>query len=1089
MKKTMLLLVSMTFLFSLSLRSEDEARLLRFPAIHGNRIVFTFAGDLYTVPATGGTARKMTNHEGYEMFAHFSPDGRTIAFTAQYDGNTEVYVMPSEGGVPERLTYTATLNRDDVADRMGPNNITMGWKHDNETIVFRSRMKSFNDFNGSLFTVTLDGALHEQIPVPRGGFCSFSPDDRKMAFNRIFREFRTWKRYRGGMADDIWIYDFDTGTTENITNNDASDIIPMWSGDRIYFLSDRGAAKRMNLYVYDTVTKETRRLTDYEEFDIKFPSIGTEAIVYEYGGYIYRFDLDSETTQKVRISIAEDMLNGRDELISVGDNTTNFEISPDGKRALFGARGEIFTVPVQHGVVRNISNTSGVHERNSKWSPDGKWIAFVSDHSGEDEIYLISQDGNGEPVQVTSGGLTYKYQILWSPDGKKLLWSDRRQRLRYVNVETKKVTEVDKASAWEIRQYCWSPDGRWIAYQKPEVEQMQRIYIYSLKDKKSYPVTGGWYASGNPTFSSDGRYLFFTSNRDFDPIYSWSEWNHAYRDMSRIYLITLSKDVESPFVPRSDEVETGMKDEEEDASENRDMKSSEDEIVPLKVDPQGLDRRIVGLPVTPSSYSHIVSVGDKVYYRRSGSADEKPRLLFYDLEEQKETDLGQVDGFEISRDQKKMLVSQNDSYAIIDLPSSEIKVEEKLDLSDMKMWLDKKEEWNQIFNECWRQLREFFYDPDMHGLDWPAVREKYAPLVPYVQHRNDLTYIIGEMVGELNVGHTYVGGGDRPSPERIQMGLLGAEIEKDSHSGYFRIKKILRGQSWDDTLVSPLEAIGVDAEEGDFILAIDGQSTKDMPNMYRALVDKAGKQVRLSLNSKPEHRGKREVTVIPVADESKLYYFNWVQDNIEKVDKATNGKVGYIHIPDMGRGGLNEFVKYFYPQISKKALIVDVRGNGGGNVSPMIIERLRREAVMINIARNTAPAPNPRALIYGPLVCLADEFSASDGDIFTYRFKKHGLGKVIGKRTWGGVVGIRGSLPLLDGGMLRKPEFSRFDLEGKEWIMEGTGVEPDIYVDNDPAREYAGEDQQLNKAIEVILEELETGEKHIPEPPPYPDKR
>ncbi len=1091
MKKQISCLILIVTLLALSLHAQEEARLLRFPAIHDNQVVFTYAGDLYTVPGSGGIARKLTNHDGFEVFARFSPDGKSIAFTGQYDGNTEVFTIPAAGGVPKRLTYTATLGRDDVADRMGPNNLVMAWTPDNQRIIFRSRMRSYNSFNGSLYTVSTVGDLPEQIPVPRGGFCSFSPDGKKMAYNRIFREFRTWKRYRGGMADDIWIYDFESKQVENVTKNSEQDIIPMWSGDKIYFLSDRDDNKRMNLYVYDLNSKETRKLTNYTDFDIKFPSIGKTAIVYENGGYIYKFDLASEQAQQVSITIADDLIYGRGEIKDVSKNVTNFEISPDGKRALFGAHGDVFTVPAKHGPTRNLTATSGIHDRNSKWSPDGKWISFISDKTGEDEICLVNQDGSGSQVQITSGGETYKYQPLWSPDSKKLLWSDRRQRLRLVDIQSKVITEVATAKAFEIRQYTWSPDSKWIAYARPEEEVMTKIYLYSLESKNSIEVTEGWYSSNGPAFSPDGKYLFFSSSRDFNPIYSRTEFNHAYQDMGRIYFVTLTKDVESPFKPKSDEVEVKK---DEPKSKNKDEKKDEEKKdaekkVVVKVDADGLKNRIIGLPIKSSNYRNLVSVGENLYYNRNGSADEKSRLLMYDFKKEKETDLGQINGYEISADAKKMLVAQNNSYAIIDLPEAEIKIKDKLNLSGMEMRLNRRDEWNQIYTECWRQMREFFYDPDMHGLDWQAVREKYQPLVAHVNHRNDLTYIIGEMIGELNVGHTYVGGGDRPRPKRIRTGLLGAELYRDASSKYYRIKKILRGQNWDKSLRSPLTEIGVDANEGDYILAVDGQPTNAMTNIYEALLNTVGKQVRLTINSRASNQGSWEITVKPIGNEAGLYYYNWVQDNIKKVNEATDGKVGYLHIPDMGRGGLNEFVKYFYPQIRKKALIVDVRGNGGGNVSPMIIERLRREITMFNIARNTPPNPNPGGMIYGPLVCLADEFSASDGDIFTYRFKKHNLGKVIGKRTWGGVVGIRGSLPLLDGGSLQKPEFSRFDVAGKEWIMEGVGVEPDIFVDNDPAKEFAGEDEQLNKAIEVILEELKTGEKEIPPIPPYPEKK
>ena len=1092
MKRTRLSILSILFLalFTNSLFAQKEARLLRFPAIYENQLVFTYAGDLYTVASTGGIARKLTNHAGFEMFARFSPDGKQLAFTGQYDGNTEVYLMPATGGVPKRLTITATLGRDDVADRMGPNNIVMTWTPDGQKIVFRSRMISFNSFNGSLFTISVNSGLAEQIPVPRGGFCSFSPDGKKMAYNRIFREFRTWKRYRGGMADDIWIYDFTTKQIENITNNPAQDIIPMWHGTKIYFLSDRDENKRMNLFVYDLTTKETKKLTNYVDFDIKFPSLGKNALVYENGGYIYRFDLNTQQAQKVPITIADDLVSGRSELKNVSKNVSNYEIAPDGHRALFGAHGDVFTVPEKHGATRNLTQTPGVHERNSKWSPDGKWISFISDKTGEDEIYITAQDGSGTPVQITQNATTYKYQPIWSPDSKKLLWSDREQRLRYVDIQTKIIKDIDKATAWEIRQYAWSPDSKWIAYTRPEEKSMSKIYLYSVATGKTQEVTDGWYEAGSPAFGAKGKYLFFTSDRDFNPIYSWTEWNHAYQDMERIYLVTLAKDVQSPFHPKSDEVEikTEPPGKKKSASKNSDKKKVGEKSVSVKVDFDGLKNRVVGLPVEASSYRQLVSAGDNLYYIRNGSKDKKPLLFMYDLKEEKETELGQVDGFEISANGKKMLVSQNHSYAIIDLPKSSVTLKDKLDLSGMEMQLNLHEEWRNIFEESWRQMRDFFYAPNMHGLDWKAVRDKYAVLLPYVNHRNDLTYILGEMMGELNIGHSYVGGGERPSPKRIKTGLLGAQLQRDASSKYYRIKKILRGQNWDKTLISPLTEIGVNANDGDYILAIDGKPTNTMIDIYAALINTVGKQVKLTLNSQPTMKGSREVTVKPIGDESQLYYFNWVQNNIEKVNKATNGKVGYVHIPDMGRHGLNEFVKYYYPQIRKKALIVDVRGNGGGNVSPMIIERLRREAAMITIARNTAPSPNPGGMIYGPMVCLSDEFSASDGDIFTYRFKKHHLGKVVGKRTWGGVVGIRGSLPLLDGGFLNKPEFSRYDLEGKKWIMEGHGVDPDIYVDNDPAKEFAGDDQQLDKAIEVILDELKTKEKTVPPPPPYPDK-
>jgi len=1087
--KTFTLTVLMALAAVCTLPAQQEARLMRFPTIHSGQVVFTYAGDLYTVSSGGGTARKLTNSEGFESFARFSPDGKWIAFTGQYDGNTEVYVMPSEGGVPRRLTFTATLGRDDVSDRMGPNNLVIGWMHDNRTILFRSRMREFNSFKGQLYTVTLDGDIPRELPLPRGGFGSFSADDSKLAYNRIFREFRTWKRYRGGMVDDVSIYDFKTKTTENITNNPAGDIIPMWSGNSIYFLSDRDSLKRFNLYVYDVGTKETRRLTNFQDYDIKFPSLGDNAIVFENGGYLYRFDLSSATAAKIPVMIEEDMLGGRGGIVEVGKSVTNYEISPDGKRALLGARGDVFTVPAEHGPTRNLTGTPGVHERNSKWSPDGKWISYVSDATGEDEIWIVPQDGSAPATQITTGDDTYMYQPYWSPDSKKLMWADKKLRLRYVDVGTKKITTAATAEAFEFFQYVWSPDSRWIAYTMPELNTPNRIYLYSLADGQKTVVTDEWYQSGSPAFSPDGKYLYFVSSRDFSPNFSQTEFNISYGDMDRIYLVTLTKSADSPFKPKSDEVTVKEEKSKSGDSKKDEKKDDKDGAgVRVTVDADGITGRIAALPIDPSNYGGLTAVDSRLYYTRRGSKDEKTQFLMYDFDDLKETNLGDIGGYEISADRKKILVSNNGSYYIQDLPKGKLDLKDKLDLSGMEVTLDRRAEWTQIFNESWRQMKYFFYAPNMHGVDWDAIKTKYGQLVPYVNHRADLTYIIGEMIGELSAGHTYVGGGEYPKAKRIQTGLLGAELERDPASKFYRITRILKGYNWEKGTRSPLTEIGVNAKEGDYITAVNGKPVDAMGNIYESLVNMADKQVTLTLNSSASKTGGHDEVVVPIDDEANLYYQNWVEENIAKVDKATGGKVGYIHIPDMGVGGLNEFVRRFYPQLRKKALIIDVRGNGGGFVSPLVIERLSREMVMIDFARNTASSTDPGDMVWGPKVCLIDEFSASDGDIFPYRFRKTGLGKLIGKRTWGGVVGIRGTLPLLDGGFLNKPEFSRYDEKGN-WIMEGVGVEPDIYVDNDPAKEYAGTDEQLQKAIDEILNELKTQEKTIPPIPKYPDKR
>ena len=1067
-----------------------EARVLRFPTVSAEAIVFSYAGDLFTVPRDGGTARRLTSHEGYEAFPRFSPDGKWVAFTAEYDGNREVYVMPAGGGVPKRLTYTPSLDRDDISDRMGPNNLVMGWTPDGRKVLFRSRMREWNDFNGQLYLVGTDGSSPEQLPLPRGGFASFSPDGRKLAYNRIFREFRTWKRFRGGMADDVWIYDLETKSVVNMTDDPGLDLFPMWSGDRVYFASDRSENKKVNLYVRDLGAGRTRKLTDFAEFDIKFPSLGPDAVVFENGGFLYRFDLASEKAVKVPVVIAEDMAASRTRVAGVSNRVHQFEIAPDGKRALFSARGDIFTVPAKDGNTRNLTRTPGVHERAVKWSPDGRLIAYISDASGTDEIWVRPQDGTGAPRQLTKNGDTYKYRLAWSPDSKRILWDDKMQRLSYVDVASGEVVEVVRAVRWEIGAAAWSPDSRWIAYDMPEVEEMNRVYLYSLDQKRTFPVTDGWYNSGGPAFSSDGKYLFFVSDRDFDPVYSATEWNHAYLAMSRVFFVTLAKDARSPFEPKSDETEIKPEAPKAAPKDGKPKDNAAEAAGPVvvRVDPEGLKDRLIALPVETSNYGNITVAGDLVYYQKLPPQGTEVSLMVFDLAEKKEKDLGPVRGYEVSADLKKMIVRRGGDYAIVDLPKDAVKLDQKLDLSGMEVTLDLRAEWNQIYEECWRQMKDFFYDPGMHGVDWPALRERYRPLAAAAGHRADLTYVIGELIGELSAGHTYVGGGEMPAPPKVKVGMLGAKYERDAKTGYLRVAKILRGQNWDRTLKNPLLEVGVKVKEGDYILAVNGRETSKLGDIGEALYNTVGRQVTLKVSSAPEEKGSREVVVVPVATENGLYYHTWVQENLAKVAKATGGQVGYIHVPDMGTEGLNEFVKAFYPQLRKKALIIDVRGNGGGNVSPQLAERLMREMVMVEVGRNGAPGPDPAAAVLGPKVCLCDEFSASDGDIFPFRFKTLKLGKLIGKRTWGGVVGIRGSLPLLDGGVLNKPEFAPYAVDGKDWVIEGRGVEPDIVVDNDPAREFAGIDDQLNKAIEVILEELKTKAREVPPVPPFPKK-
>ncbi len=1093
----------------------DTTRLLRFPTTNDTQIVFCYAGEIYTVGKDGGMARRLTSGPGYSSFPRFSPDGKQIAFTSQYDGNTEVYVMPAEGGAPKRLTTSATLGRDDISDRMGPNNLVMAWENTKPLVVFRSRMKSFNDFIGSLFTVGLDAELPQQLPVPRGGFVSFSPDDSKMAYNRVFREFRTWKHYRGGMADDIWIYDFKTGATENLTDNPAQDICPMWGPDsKIYFISDRD--NRMNLFVIDLATRETRQLTHFTDFDIKFPSIGKDSIVFEQAGYIWRYDLASGQATPVPIEIKEDFAIGRSALVDAAKHIETVNLAPDGERSITVARGDLFSVPAKNGTPRNLTKTSGAHERDAVWSPDGKWIAYNSDVTGENELYVRSQDGKSEPQQITSGADTYYYAPKWSPDSKKLLWSDRLQRLRYVDVTSKAITLLDQDKYGEIEGYAWSPDSQWVTWARPEENGMSRVYLYSLANKQQTAVTDSWYGSGEAVFSDDGKYLLLSSARDFKPTFGDEEFANVYRDMQRVYLVTLAKETENPLAPKSDEVgkaeekrqkEKAKKEEEKKPEEKATGKKPEEKPkkpVIVKVDTDGIQNRILGLEITPGNYRNIRMLDDgRIFYLRRTAADDvgeddeegfpdrerKSHLCVYNLDDRKETVLGDANNYQITFDGKKMLVKIKKDYAIIDVPKDKLETKDhEHKIQGLDTQLDRHAEWNQIYFECWRQMRDFFFSPTMNGVDWKAMRDKYAALLPFVNHRNDLTYLLGELIAELNNGHTYVAGGERPDTPRIKLGLLGAEFSRDPATRAYRIERILPGENWDKKTRSPLTDVGVDVKPGDYILAINNTPVSTLPNLYDALIGTADKQVILRVNSKPTDAGARDVTVVPTDNEAPLYYLDWVQKNIDYVNKKTGGEVGYLHIPDMGQPGLNEFTKLYFPQIRKHALIVDVRGNGGGFVSPLVIERLRRALVMVGIARNGMPQTDPPQTFTGPMVTLTNEFSASDGDIFPYRFKTLGLGKLIGKRTWGGVIGIRESLPLADGGQFFKPEFAPYSKDGKQWIVEGRGVDPDIVVDNDPGKEFKGEDEQLDRAIQEMQEELKTKRYDLPPIPPYPNR-
>ena len=1041
MKRFLTLLLLTTACVAASAQN-DEARLLRFPATNGTDVVFSYAGDLWTVPIQGGQARRLTSHIGYEMFARYSPDGKTIAFTGEYDGNREVYSIPATGGEPLRLTYTATNPRDDLGDRMGPNNIVMTWSPDGKQIVFRNRTE--DGFAGQLWTISPAGGMPAQIPLPEGGWCSYSPDGKKMAYNRVMREFRTWKYYRGGMADDVWIYDPKAKKVTNISNNDAQDIFPMWIGDEIFYASDRDMV--MNLFVYNTRSGQTEKVTNFKEYDVKFPSTDGKTIVFENGGWLYKLDPKTRACTKIPVMLGADDIYGRAERKQLSGQVRQASLAPDGSRVVVTARGEVFDVPVGKGVTRNLTRSSNSNDRDASWSPDGKWIAWIGDATGETELYLYDI-AKGESKQLTSGADTYIRGIQWAPDSKHIYFTDRKNRFVEVDPLTGAKRTVMECPEAEFRGVDISPDSKWIAYTRPAANEMGIVYLRSLESGKEYPVTDRWYNSGSPTFSTDGKYLIFTSDRDMNPQYSRIEWNYSFTDMSGTYLALLAADTPSPLIAKDPEVKAG-----EEKADKKDAPKKEDKAA-VKVDPEGIGERIIKLPVKGRNF---YCDGKSLWYGGRGGT----RVYTFASGEDESCCEGMMD---VTPGAKKALVMKGrDLYAVNIGPKMALK--EKINLKDMVTTVDYSQEWSQLYDEVWRAFRDGYYLENMHGRDWNAIKAKYAQLLPYAKTRLDVNYILGEMISETASGHCYVTPGAYPKPERIPMGLLGARFSKVKDG--FRIDKILEGATYRPELRSPLTEPGLGVKEGDVITAIDGVSLKDVDNLYKLLIGKADVLTELTVNGK-------KVVVKPIADEGPLEHYAWVMKNIRTVEKLSGGRVGYIYIPDMGAEGRSEWARYYYPQLDKEALIVDDRANGGGNISPMIIERLQRKVYRMTMRRGSSLTGTvPEGTHTGPKVLLINKYSASDGDLFPWSFKANNLGTVIGTRTWGGIVGISGPLPYVDGTDVRVPFFTNYDAATGQWIVENHGVDPDIVLDNDPIKEFAGTDEQLEKAVQVALEQL-----------------
>jgi tricorn protease len=1068
---------------------DSTTRLLRFPDIHGNQVVFSYGGDLWLASDAGGTARRLTAHPGREVFPRFSPDGRFIAFTGQYDGDEQVYVIPAEGGEPERLTWYPASGP--LPPRWGFDHQVYGWTPDGEHVVFRSlREANSGTVDGRLYTVPRTGGLPTALPMPNSGAGDFSPDGERMVYSPLFRDFRHWKRYEGGWAQDLYIFDLATAAVEPLAHSTRTERDPMWIGDTVYFVSDRD--DRLNLYAVDPATGEVEQLTFSDPWDVRWPSTDhASRIVYELNGTLRVFDVTDRSDRALEITVPDDGLWKRPRRISVGDQVEDFSLSPKGKRALFVARGEVFSAPVEHGPTRNLTRSSGARDRAAVWSPDGATIAYLSDAGGEDQIWLVDQLGEGDATPLTEPHDTRIYGLGWSPDGERIAYGDAQGRLWVVTVQDGDVVMAADDPWGAIGGADWSPDGRHLAFTIRNPAGFSAVHIWSIDDRQSRQVTSDLFDASSPAWGPDGDYLFYVAEHHHAPQISNLEWNYAGNQRDGIYALALRRDVEPLLPPRSDEVAVGDDDEAKDATDKQ-PENGDTTPAAIEIDVDGLGDRVMALPVEPGNYSGLHAVEGHLLYSNSGAfyygrGPARPtsvHLFSFETRESSELVSG-ARGSTLSADGKKLLVRTQGGFQLLDVTTGNGKPT-AVSTAGLEMDLDPAAEWRQIFDETWRQFRDFFYVENMHGYDWEAIGERYRDLLGHVVHRSDLNYVLTEMVSELNAGHTYVSGGDFEIPDRPSVGLPGARFELDSESGRYRIAHIFPGHNQEAKYRSPLTEVGVDAREGDFVLAIQGRELTGDDNPYERLQHLTD-PVTLTLNDRPTTDGAREVTYRPVRSESTLTYLDWVLGNVDRVSEMTDGRVGYLHIPDMGSDGIAEFIKWFYPQIRKKGLVVDVRSNGGGNVSQMIIERLDTRVMGTRFGRTSElPSTYPSTAFHGHMACLISETSASDGDIFPHYFREAGLGPLIGKRTWGGVVG-GGYIPLIDGGSLFIPRSATNNADG-EYIIEGVGVSPDIEVSNDPASVLAGRDPQLERGVAEILAAMERDPMTLPERPADPVK-
>jgi tricorn protease len=1081
---------------------QAQTKLLRFPDIHGNQVVFTHGGDLWSAPVEGGTATRLTAHPGLELFAKFSPDGKWLAFTGQYDGDEQVYVMPSGGGIPRQLTFDPAAGP--LAPRHGYDHQVVGWSPDGASVLFRAATDADGVLSRTaLYTVSLKGGLPKKLPMPTAGPGSFSPDGTHLAYTPLFRDFRHWKRYEGGWAQHLYVFDLATHQQKKVAASQRSERDPMWIGDKVYFASDRDGT--LNLYSVEPATDAVKQLTFQKTWDVRWPSSDLQGrIVYELNGELRIFNVRDGSDRGIAITVPTDGGASRPARISVEKNIESFTLSPKGERALFVARGDVFTAPIEKGPVRNLTHSSGAHDKHARWSPDGKKIAFISDLSGEDQLYLIDQEGKGQPEALTSGLALQLNEPKWAPDGKHIAFTDKDSVVYVVGVADRKRVQAAKDEFGHPSDLAWSADGQFLAFSLGNRNGIRSLHVWGLADQELRRLTGELFSVTEPAWDPEGKYLYALSRRDYAPQISNLEFDYGGNRNVDVIAYALRKDVAHPFPLESDEVSAAS-----EKKEEGDKKPEAAKVVAVRIDWEGFEQRGTRVPLPADNLVALEAVhgfllygkaAPFVYGEATGRLSGGSSIWAFDLKKRQETELlPDVQGWALSQDGTKILAHTGhgpaSAYQLIDAKPKgsetkgpETKSAEKKLVATKDLFVDRipAEEWREIYDETWRRFRDFFYVKNMHGYDWKALREQYRPWLQHVTHRSDLTYVLTELISELNIGHTYTEGGDYILPERAKVGLPGARIDLDAAAGRYRLAKIYRGQNEEAKYRSPLTEVGVDAHEGDYLLAIDGIELKAEGNPYQLLRNKTF-SVTLTLNARPSFEGARQVTYRPIESDASLRYLDFVLRSKETVDKLSGGRVGYLHIPDMGAPGLYEFIKWYYPQIRKEGLVIDVRANGGGNVSQMILERLGKKLLGTRFGNDgDHPTTYPSTVFHGHLVALISETSASDGDIFPHYFRASGLGPLIGKRTWGGVVG-GGYSGLIDGGSVFVPRSGTNSATG-EWIIEGRGVTPDIEVEDDPISLLAGHDLQLERGVQEVLKRMAEQPLTLPKRPADPVK-